>query len=437
MASSFRFDSGEVLSDPSTLAPPAKFKARREEIIGVATGLLNRRGVRGMTLAEVAAAYGMATTGIAYYFGRKEDLAAACFVAGLDRLEAMVRGAADFPTAGERLRRFWRGYFEHKARVVEGAEREIPILSDIRTLSEPIHTEVSRRYDAFFRSFRDLLRAPDLAWLRGEAAWARTHLILEHLYWLNAWLPWFEVEDYPRLCSRVLDLLFNGLAADLRPQPTPLEIDAPRVRGAPDSFLIAATREVNIHGFKGASVDRISASLERTKGAFYHHSASKDDLLVAGFERTFDILRQGQTAAIRAGGDALGQLQLAVVTLLWFQLSPRGPLMRTSALQSLPIATRHAMIERSNRVTARFAGLIADGMAEGTMRQVDPLIAAQMVTASINAIADLRLGPDIGCANERVARYATPILYGLFSPTLNNTRLSSGMNTKSVGGDSN
>ncbi|HEY2481953.1 MAG TPA: TetR family transcriptional regulator [Caulobacteraceae bacterium] len=399
-------------------APPAKFEARREEIIGVATGILNRRGVRSMTLAEVAAACGMATTGIAYYFGRKEDLAAACFVAGLDRLEAMVQTAADVPTAGERVRRFLVGYFEHKARVVRGREREIPILSDIRTLSEPIHTEVSDRYAAFFQSFRELLRAPDLRWLRGDAAWARTHLILEHIYWLNVWLPWFEVEDYPRLCERVLDLLFNGLAAEFRPDPTPLEIGTRRARGGapPDAFLIAATREVNIHGFKGASVDRISASLKRTKGAFYHHNSSKDELLVAGFERTFDILREGQSAAMRAGGDALEQLRLAVVTLLAFQLSPRGPLMRTSALQSLPTVTRHAMIERSNRVTARFAGMIADGVAQGVMRRIDPLIAAQMITASINAIADLRLGPERGHAREHIGRYMTPILYGLFAP---------------------
>jgi AcrR family transcriptional regulator len=406
------------LSSTVGAPPPVAFEARREEIIGVATGILNRRGVRSMTLAEVAAACGMATTGIAYYFGRKEDLAAACLVAGLDRLEAMVRTAADAPTAGERLRRFLTRYFEHKARVVLGREREIPILSDIRTLSEPIHADVSRRYAGFFQNFRELLRAPDLKWLRGDAAWARAHLILEHVYWLNVWLPWFEVEDYPRLCERVLDLMFNGLAAELRPALAPMDIGTRRPKGdtPPDAFLIAATREVNIRGFKGASVDRISASLKRTKGAFYHHNSSKDELLVAGFERTFDILRDGQSAAMRAGGDALEQLQRAVVTLLAFQLSPRGPLMRTSALQSLPAATRHAMIERSNRVTARFAGMIADGVAQGVMRPVDPLIAAQMVTASINAIADLRLGPERGHTREQIARYTIPILYGLFAP---------------------
>lgn len=371
-----------------------------------------------MTLAEVADACGMATTGIGYYFGRKEDLAAACFVAGLDRLEAMTDDAAAPALARDRLRHFWIFYFEHKSRVEAGEAREIPVFSDMRALGEPAHTEVRRRYMRFFRRFRDLLRAPDLRWLRGEAAGARTHIILEHVFWLNAWLPRFEVEDYPRLCERILDVLFDGVAADLRPTPAPLPLpERPMRRGSPpDAFLIAATREVNRNGFKGASVDRISASLERTKGAFYHHASSKNELVVAGFERTFDILREYQTSAMRAGGDPLQQLQLTVSSLLDFQLSSLGPLMRTSALQSLPVAMRDAMIWRSLRVADRFAGVVADGVALRVLRPVDPVVAAQMIMAAINVVADLRLEPTIEDARARIDHYAVPILHGLFAP---------------------
>ena len=47
------------------------------------------------------------------------------------------------------------------------------------------------------------------------------------------------------------------------------------------AFLKAATRQINEHGYRGASVDRISASLNVTKGAFYHHNEAKDDLVAA------------------------------------------------------------------------------------------------------------------------------------------------------------
>ncbi len=396
----------------------ARFETRRDELIAAATRAINRRGVRGMTLAEVADACGMATTGVAYYFGRKEDLAAACFAAGLDRLEAMIEAASAPELARERVRAFFVAYFAHKAQVVAGADREIPVFSDMRALGEPARSALNARFMAVFRRFRDLLRAPDLAWLRGEAAGARTHIMLEHVFWLNAWLPRFEVEDYPRLCARLLDVLFDGVAADLRPTPAPLPLPPRATRGdaPPDAFLIAATREVNRHGFKGASVDRISASLARTKGAFYHHASSKTEVVVAGFERTFDILREYQSLAMRNGGDALGQLQLTVSSLLDFQLSGQGPLMRTSALQSLPVAERGAMIWRSSRVADRFAGMVADGVAQRVIRPVDPVVAAQMIMAAVNVVADLRLGPSLADARARIEHYATPIVHGLFAP---------------------
>ena len=41
--------------------------------------------------------------------------------------------------------------------------------------------------------------------------------------------------------------------------------------------------------------------------------------------------------------------------------------------------------------------MIADGIAEGSIRPVDPGIAAQMIHAAINAVADLpQLAPGIG-----------------------------------------
>src|ERR1700742_3624061 len=89
----------------------SKFDEKREQLIVVATRLLNERGVRAMTLADVAAAAGMATTNFAYYFGKKEGLAAACFVSGVERLEQLVADAAAEPTARARLTRLWWSYF--------------------------------------------------------------------------------------------------------------------------------------------------------------------------------------------------------------------------------------------------------------------------------------------------------------------------------------
>jgi len=396
-----------------------KFNARRDLIVGVATVVLNERGVRGMTLAEVAARAGMVTTGIAYYFGKKEALAAACFISGLERLQRLAEAAMAGATAAERISLLLRGYFALKARIRSGEEPDIPIFSDIRTLSEPMLGQVLERYYAFFGKVRDLLRTPELSWLRGSAAAARTNIILEQIYWLRAWIHRYDVEDHPRLCERMLDVLLNGLAAPgMAWAPRPLDLEhamAAREGDVPEALLTAATRQINQHGYKGASVEKISAALKRTKGAFYHHIEAKDDLVVAGFERTYDVLKAAQTAALDLDADAWVRLHSAAAVLAEFQLTPRGPLMRTSALQSLPEPLRASVIERSDRIARRWSGMIADGVASGVLRPVDPAVAAQMLNAAINAVADLRLGDREREPREADRLYMAPMLMGLLN----------------------
>ncbi len=392
-----------------------RFDGKKDRIINCATTIMNERGVRGMTLAEVAAAAGMVPTSIAYYFGKKEALAAACFVAGLERLEQLVSAASAGATAHERLTLLLKGYFDLKLRIAKGEEPPIPVFSDIRTLSEPWHEEVRARWGVFFQLTRDLLRTPELKWLRARAAAARTNIIIEHMLWLDAWLPRHDFEEYPRLCERMLDILLHGVAhpgAAWSPRPIDVQTEAGD-NLMPDALLIAATRLINQHGYKGASVDKISASLQRTKGAFYHHIDGKDDLVVAGFNRTFDIVRTAQNKAMALDGDVWSRLHATVMALTDFQMSETGPLMRTSALQSLPEPMRQAVLERSDRIARRFSGMISDGAADGTLRVVDPTIASQMLNAAINAVADRRLVRTDPQLERGPLHYAIPMLFGV------------------------
>lgn len=392
-----------------------RFDGKKERIIHCATAIMNERGVRGMTLAEVASAAGMVPTSIAYYFGKKEALAAACFIAGLERLEPLVAAAMAGATVRERVTLLLNGYFALMGKIASGEEPHIPNFSDMRTLGEPWREEVRERYNAFFRRTRELLRGPELDWLRGRGAYARTNLIIEHMLWMNVWLPRHDIEEYPRLCQRMLDILLDGVAlpgSAWSPRAIHLHEEGAE-HEMPDALLIAATRLINEHGYKGASVDKISAALQRTKGAFYHHIDGKDDLVVAGFERTFAIIREAQNKGAALEGDVWTRLSSMVANLSDFQISAAGPLMRTSALQALPEPVRQTVLGRADRVARRFAGLIADGVAEGSLRAVDPNIAAQMLTAGVNAVADRRLAREDPDMERAPKQYAAPILYGV------------------------
>jgi hypothetical protein len=90
-------------------------------------------------------------------------------------------------------------------------------------------------------------------------------------------------------------------------------------------------------------------------------------------------------------------------------------LLRTSALAALPETIRREMVTHSDRVSDRFASMISDGIAEGSLRPVDPFIAAQMLNATVNAGAELGFWVPGVSQKAAPAVFARPLLTGLFS----------------------
>jgi AcrR family transcriptional regulator len=244
-------------------------------------------------------------------------------------------------------------------------------------------------------------------------------MLLEQLFWAAAWLPKYDPEDYGRVAERMCDILLGGLAglgSAWAPLAIPPEELAPRGRHeiSRETFLMAATRLINARGYRGASVDKISAELNVTKGSFYHHNDAKDDLVVACFDRTFEVMTRVQRLAMTLPGDQWTRLTSAAAALAEYQLSEHGPLLRTSALAALPETIRQEMVKHSDRVSDRFAAMISDGIAEGSIRPVDPSLAAQMLNANLNAGAELGFWvPDVS-QKAAPAVFARPLLMGIF-----------------------
>lgn len=412
-----------------TLQPPPetptargseRYERRRQAIIAAATELLNIHGAKGMRLADVAAKLGLTTTSVTYYYKRKEDLAVACFTAGLEFLEAITREAARASEPAERVRRLIRLYLDAQARVRRGEQGRIPVFSDIRALKEPHHSAMAQAYGAMQQGIADLFKAPGYEWLDEKARMARGHVLLEQLHWSDAWLFRYSPDDFPRLEQRMADILLNGLAVPGKTwAPEPLWAQGAERRidqSGQEMFLFAATRLINARGYRGASVNDIAAELNLTKGSFYHHHEAKDDLVVACFKRSFSFMRGVQRQVRDLKGDEWLRLSSAAAALVEHQLSPNGPLLRSAALAALPLEIRADMVARSQRVSDHFAAMISDGVAEGCIRPVDPFIASQMITSMINAASDL---PDLTPrfeVDEVAALYARPLLMGLLAP---------------------
>ena len=147
---------------------------------------------------------------------------------------------------------------------------------------------------------------------------------------------------------------------------------------------------INRLGYRGASVNRIAESLNVTKGSFYHHHQAKDDLVLACFQQSYDRLSAVQMAGLGLGGDYWTRIASVMRELVDLQFFDATPLLRTTALQALEADHKEDVVTRSNRLARRFAGMLIDGIADGSVRPIDPLIAGQVIMSTVNSAYDAR-----------------------------------------------
>ncbi len=404
-------------SEPS-LQRPSKFEKKREAVLTAAARIFNRDGVQGATLSDVAAAVDLNIKSLRYYFTRKDDLATTGFLRAIELYSSLIEAAAREASAPDRVRAFVRLYFKLMRDVATGEAPPFLHFGDLRSLSEPQASAVFAAFNQMFRALRELVRTPQLEEAGRATLNARTHLLLSQILWSVVWALRYEPDDLPRAGERMADILIDGLAgagATWSPALSRLAAMEPDLSGTSQhAFLRAATVLINDQGYRGASIDRIAASVNVTKGAFYHYHDAKDDLVVACFERTFQLMRHAQTIS-QTARRGLDRVADGACLLVHHQLTEEGPLLRTSALTAVPGAIRSEMTARLDRIASRYADAISDGMIDGSIRPCDAAIAAQMVTATINSAEELPRWVRGASSDDAVLLYARPSFLGLFS----------------------
>jgi len=201
-----------------------------------------------------------------------------------------------------------------------GEAAPIATHGDLRALNKP---EANDAYAAMFKRARALL--PVVAGeTRGDRN-GRTMLLLGVLTYARTWIHDWRPQDFGRVAVRVTAVLLEGFATGSGGMGA-AEIDltdviGPDEAGPREQFLRAGTRLINNEGYHGASVERISATLNLTKGALYHHNATKDDLVEACYERTFAMLWRLIETAEGQGGSGASTLTALVTAAIRLQLS--------------------------------------------------------------------------------------------------------------------
>lgn len=398
----------------------ARYAAKRDAIMAAATEVFKDRGVSGFTLAAVAKMMDLHPVSLTYYFKRKEDLAAAVLHDTIRRWDAMLDQAFQETEPAARLRRFVVAYFEVRRLIQLGEQPPLAPFSEIHLIEGDQHQPLMHSFRELYVRIGHFGKTDALPWMTRARRAALARLIVDQLGWADAWLALYEPGDYARVANRIADTLLKGLAGEGQAWP-----DLPLLAlGSPvaqndevtrERYLIAATDLINREGYRGASVDKISAQLKVTKGSFYHHNTDKDELAAACFQRTFDLIDEARNRACEQP-DGWRRIWLAVCSLIHHQASGEaGRMLRHHAMAAVPRPMRRRLRLRFQQIAHAFAGQISDGVADGSIRPVDALLTAQMLMVAFNSANSMDPVRHPGSTLRVMEDYARPVLMGVFS----------------------
>lgn len=127
------------------------------------------------------------------------------------------------------------------------------------------------------------------------------------------------------------------------PQAAPLPLKERQRRERAELILEAAEAVLAERGYHETSMDEIAARVGIAKGTVYLHYPSKDDLVVALFERELATFRQVVDDAMRAPGTVFERIE---IILRHAYADLRGRRTRLFLTLSTSIAVRSGLIEQ-------------------------------------------------------------------------------------------
>jgi TetR/AcrR family transcriptional regulator len=157
-----------------------------------------------------------------------------------------------------------------------------------------------------------------------------------------------------------------------------------RPRVSHDQILAAAATEFAERGFAGARVDRIARRARVNKAMLYYHFTSKQQLYRTLLRRSFTEASTRLNAI--AAGDAAPADKINDAIAAFAALVREHAFLPSMMLREVADAGAHLdgeTLAALAGVPRAFAGIIAEGVASGALRDVNPLAAYFTIIAPV------------------------------------------------------
>ncbi|MEV0249003.1 TetR/AcrR family transcriptional regulator [Nocardia sp. NPDC050712] len=167
---------------------------------------------------------------------------------------------------------------------------------------------------------------------------------------------------------------------------------------APDvkaRILDAASDAFMTRGFSNTTIDDIADQVGATKGLIYYHFRSKFDIFLAVYEAGMSRVRARVEPHARGSGNgrqrlvamSIAHVENLMIDLGYHQVVHQG--VRDQASTALKVRQRDALVAL-NGLRRDYEGLfnrvITEGIADGSLRQVDDALATRTLLSNLNAV---------------------------------------------------
>ncbi len=402
--------------------------AKRVAILSQAARLFNSKGSRATTLHDVAKSLGLTKTSLYYYVKNKEDLIYQCYMSALelhhknlDKIEKQHAGAM------ERASSYFLQYFENWLEAQEGRAPHVAALLEIAVLKGNHRKRVEASYIKLFKRLREYIsQGITEGSIRDCEPTSATRAIVGSIDWTFYWLHSVPRGQVRAIANEALDIITNGLCAsealhfptkifhESQESPCPQGFNREQKnRLKQEAFFKTGNRFFNKQGFNGTSLDEIAQDLHVSKGAFYYHIKNKEDLLFHCYNFSLDIIEKIDDRSSKSTATGLEKVELTCRRIFYVQNSDDGPLIRYNTIIALPMARRRQILKRTEKNNKNFGAFLSDGIQDGSVRQINTLIAQHLITGAINAAMDIRQWRKVDDIDDAAIDYFDVFFNGL------------------------
>jgi len=350
---------------------PSKLDAVLEE----ATRQFNAAGVSGAQLGKVAERVGLARGTLYHYFADREDLVFRCYLRSCAITEGQIASARDEGRDG--LARV----LAYVGQSLGEDTSALAVISDLDYLTDDHRKQIERAHGNNLAELQDFITGGQAD---GSVRPCDPKVVSQIIFGIQNWLslaptwvtgPGRDLE----VANIVSTLLCDGIAA--HPEK-PIELrrnfsfydsrqkssfDREHAKELKREEVVAvASRLFNRKSIDGTSVEDIAGELGTTPGAVYYYFSNKNALVLACYERAYDIYNRQADMAAGAGRTGLERLLYSVQFAV--QSTELSPLVVFTGAEHLPAKGRRRVVDRLGELIDRGEVFYHEGIADGSLR---------------------------------------------------------------------